>query len=88
MTVKELKKKLRGKYTIMLAYSAEHRGAAPFTMMGLSGLSGRAFGKALDAKEVVEWHLTEPQKTASLNLAGGNGRWKCKDETYLKVYVK
>lgn len=65
MKVKELKKKLKGQYTEILPVHADHRNAVPFTQLGedLGGLTGKAFNRAFDKKEVVEWKLGEWKKT-------------------------
>lgn len=65
MKVKELRKKLKGQYTEILPIHADHRNAVPFTQLGedLSGLTGKAFNRTFDKKEVVEWKLGEWKKT-------------------------
>ena len=66
MKVKELKKKLKGEYTEIRPVHTDHRNALPFTQLGkdLSGLTGKAFDKVFDEKEVVEWKLGDWKKTA------------------------
>lgn len=92
MTVKDLKKQLKGKYTTIFPYNAECKCSAPFSFLGslgLDGLRGRAFDKALDEKEVVSWELGKPQKVACWSgneMKTGVGHYQT--EIILRVYIK
>lgn len=82
MTVKELKKKLKGQFTDIRPINIYHPKAAPFTQLGedLKGLSGKAFNNVFDKKEVVKWELDEWQDalswTAEELFNGGVGHLK------------
>ena len=66
MTVKELKKQLKGQYTNIIPFRSDRRNAIPFTQLGkeFDGLTGKAFDRMLDTKEVVEYKLGEWKKVA------------------------
>lgn len=72
MTIKELKKQLKGQYTNIIPFHADHRNVIPYTMLGkeFNGLYGKKFVDLLDTKEVVEYELSEWQKTACFSLKG------------------
>lgn len=91
MTVKELKKKLKGQYTDILPFHTDRRNVIPFTQLGkdFDGKYGKAFEKVLDEKEVVEWELGEWQKTACWSgkeIFTGEGHYEMK--RWLTVYFK
>ena len=70
MTVKELKRQLKGEYTNIIPFHTEHRNAIPYTQLGkeFQGLYGKKFMDLLDTKEVVEYELSEWHKEACFNL--------------------
>ena len=91
MTVKELKKKLKGQYTDIIPFHTDRRNALPFTQLGkdLSGLRGRAFDKVFNEKEVVEYELGEWQKVAcwtGKEMFTGVGHYEMKRT--LTIYFK
>lgn len=96
MTIKELKKQLKGQYTDIIPFHTEHRNAIPYTQLGkeFQGLSGKKFVDLLDTKEVVEYKLDDWQKTACFSLKGltkdGKGHYEmCRTLIiYFKWYYK
>lgn len=91
MKVKELKKQLKGQYTNIIPFHTDRKKAIPFTQLGkdLSGLTGRAFDKVFDEKEVVEYRLGEWQKVACWTMeefASGVGHYEQQRDLY--IYFK
>ena len=91
MKVKELKKQLKGQYTDIIPFHTDHRHAIPFTQLGedFSGLSGKAFNKVLDEKEVVEWELGKWEKApcwSGKEVFTGVGHYEMK--RFLIIYFK
>lgn len=92
MKVKELKKKLKGQYTDIRPVHNDHRKALPFTQLGkdLAGLTGKAFDKVFDEKEVVEWKLGEWKNVAAWTTKEflTNGVGHCEQQRWLTIYFK
>lgn len=92
MTVKELKKKLKGQYTDIQPVNDKHRDAIPFTQLGkdLNELTGKAFDKVFNEKEVVKWKLKEPKKVACWNanefMSKKGGHYET--QRWLVIYFK
>ena len=91
MKVKELKKQLKGQYTDIIPINDAHRKALPFTQLGadLRDLTGRAFDKVFDEKEVVEYKLGEWKKTpvwSGKEMFTGVGHYETKRT--LRIYFK
>lgn len=69
MTVKELKTKLRGKYTDYEILHTNHRDAAPFTFLGKEyyQLNGKALINWLNSRVVDEYKLKEIGEVVQFN---------------------
>lgn len=83
MKVKELLKQLKGQYTDVIPFHTDKRDVIPFTHLGedLENLTGKAFNKVFNEKEVVEYELGEWLKTPcwtfeELFIKGGVGHYK------------
>ena len=91
MTVKELKKQLKGQYTDIMPFRTDRRDVMPFTMLGadLYGLTGREFDRVFDTKEVVEYKLGEWKKVAcwsTKEMKSGTGHYEM--HRTLTIYFK
>lgn len=91
MKVKELLKQLKGQYTTIIPRHTDRRKALPFTQLGedLKNLTGKAFDKVFNEKEVVEWKLGEWKKTACWSgkeILTGVGHYEM--TRYLTIYIK
>lgn len=91
MKVKELLKQLKGQYTEIQPVHTDHRNAIPFTQLGedLKYLTGKAFNKVFNEKEVVEWKLDEWRKTACWSgkeILTGVGHYEM--QRWLIIYFK
>lgn len=91
MTVKELKQKLKGKYTNIIPFHTDRRKAIPFTQLGkeFNGLFGKAFDKVLDEKEVVEYDLSDWEHTiCSTNAELKQGKYHYEMSRTLIIYFR
>lgn len=92
MTIKELKRQLKGEYTNIIPFHTDHRNVIPYTMLGkeFNGLYGKKFMDLLDTKEVVDYKLSEWQKEACFNLQelakSGKGHYEM--SRTLTIYFK
>ena len=91
MKVKELLKELKGQYTNIIPFHTDRRHAIPYTQLGreFDGLSGKAFQKVLDEKEVVEYKLGEWKKVACWSMKefkDGVGHYE--QQRTLTIYFK
>lgn len=91
MKVKELKKQLKGQFTDIRPVHTDHRKALPFTQLGrdLEDLTGKAFDKVFDEKEVIEWKLGEWKKVATWSgkeITTGVGHYE--QQRWLIIYFK
>lgn len=91
MTVKELTRKLRGKYDKYEVYNCEFKKSKPFTMLGKDfyGKEGKGFTRVLNTKEVKDYKI-DTIKSVSISfselVSGKELQWK--DVRVLKLYIE